>query len=92
MNQPLPVEAVTEAPQVGAAGDEFWHSLIDEKAAGEFLDLTDRFLQEKRSKGGGPRYIHLSSRCIRYRRIDLKQWADEHVRTSTSDPGSEGAS
>ena len=90
MTEITPVDVVTEAPQVGAAGEDFWHSLIDEKAAGAFLNLTDRTLQEKRQKGGGPRFIRLSSRCIRYRRIDLKQWADEHVRASTSDPGPEG--
>ena len=92
MNQPLPVEAVTEALQVGANSDGFWHELINEKNAGAFLNLTDRTLQGLRQKGGGPRFIRLSSRCIRYRRIDLKQWADEHVRASTSDPGPEGAS
>lgn len=65
----------------------FWHQLIDEKAAAAFLDLTDRTLQGLRQKGGGPHFIRLSSRCIRYRRIDLKAWADERIRTSTSDTG-----
>ena len=37
------------------------------------------------------RYIAISSRCIRYRRIDLRAWSEARVRTSTSDPGQEAA-
>ena len=66
---------------------DYWFSLIDEKAAADFLDLTSRTMQGFRQKGGGPKYIHLSSRCLRYRRIDLHNWAEARVRTSTSDTG-----
>ena len=90
MTEITPVVAVATAPQVGGAGDDFWHSLIDEKDAAAFLNLTNRTLQEWRQKGVGPRHLRLSSRCIRYRRIDLKQWADKHVRASTADPGPNG--
>ena len=70
------------------SGDqEFWYSLITEKDAAAFLNLTDRTMQAYRQKGGGPKYIHLSSRCLRYRRIDLHNWAEARVRTSTSDTG-----
>ena len=68
------------------AGD-YWHALIDEKAAADFLGLTNRTMQGLRQRGGGPQYIFLSSRCLRYRRIDLRKWADARVRVSTSDPG-----
>ena len=80
----------------GASGQEdngsdgaqdYWFSLIDEKAAAVFLSLTDRTMQGYRQKGGGLKYIHLSSRCLRYRRIDLHNWAEARVRTSTSDTG-----
>ena len=54
---------------------EYWHALIDEKEAGRFLGLTDRTMQALRQRGGSPRYISISSRCLRYRRIDLKAWA-----------------
>ena len=70
---------------------DYWHALIDEKTAGAFLGLTDRTMQGYRRKGGGPRYISISSRCLRYRRADLRAWADARLRASTSDPGS-GAS
>ena len=65
----------------------YWHSLIGEAEAGDFLGLTARTMQAHRQRGNGSRYISLSKRCIRYRRADLKAWADTRIRTSTSDPG-----
>ena len=70
---------------------EFWHALIDEKAAAEFLGLTGRTMQKLRQRGDGPRYVRISSRCLRYRRIDLREYAEARMRTSTSDPGDEAA-
>ena len=70
------------------SGDqEFWYSLVTEKDAAAFLNLTDRTMQAYRQKGGGPKYIFLSKRCLRYRRIDLHFWAESRVRKSTSDTG-----
>ena len=66
---------------------DYWNALINEKAAGDFLGLSERLMQKRRQTGGGPRYVHISSRCLRYRRIDLKTWADSLIRSSTSDPG-----
>ena len=93
MNSPTP-SALAAADRVSGEylaedeiGPAFWHELIDEKAAGDFLSLTDRTMQAMRQRGGGPRYIAISSRCLRYRRIDLKNWADSRLRSSTSDPG-----
>ncbi len=69
----------------------FWHSLIREAEAARFLDYSVRTMQGMRYRGGGPRYILMSSRCIRYRRSDLREWAEQRFRTSTSDPGREAA-
>ncbi len=76
-----------------AEGDaNYWHALIHEQDAAEFLGFSVRHMQGMRYRGGGPRYLALSSRCVRYRRIDLNEWAESHLRTSTSDhPGSEAA-
>ena len=71
---------------------DYWHRLINEMAAADFVGLTYRTMQGYRQKGGGPRFVHVSSRCVRYRRIDLKQWADARLRSSTSDPGLEAMS
>ena len=67
--------------------NDYWHSLIDEKTAADFMDLTPRWLQAKRQHGDGPRFIHISQRCIRYTRYWLKTYADERLRWSTSDHG-----
>ena len=59
--------------------------LLDERDAARALGLTPRTLQAWRNRGGGPAYVRISSRCIRYRLIDLEAWAAERVRTSTSE-------
>ena len=70
---------------------DYWHALINEEAAASHLGLKVRTMQGFRYRGGGPRYVRISSRCLRYRRVDLREWADARVRTSTSDPGKEPA-
>ena len=85
------------APGSAAVGDDgssnrigdsdYWNSLIDEKAASAFLGLKVRTMQGFRQRGGGPKFIRISSRCIRYRRIDLRDWVEARMRSSTSDPG-----
>ena len=75
-----------ETPQGGDNGS-FWYGLISEDEAADFVGQRVRTLQDKRQKGGGPKYIRISARCIKYRRIDLKEWADSLLRQSTSDTG-----
>ncbi len=72
-------------------GPDYWNALVNEKVAAAFLGLTVRAVQSMRQRGDGPRFIRISSRCIRYRRIDLKTWADARLRSSTSDPGQAAA-
>ncbi len=85
----------TTAPTIAEAslGQEenpgFWYELIKEGPAGVFLDVTVRTLQAYRQRGCGPKYIMISSRCVRYRRIDCREWSEARLRTSTSDPGRE---
>ena len=69
----------------------YWNGLIDEKAAGDFLNLSARTMQSMRQRGGGCHYIAISARCIRYRRRDLRAWFEGRLRSSTSDPGMEAA-
>ncbi|MFC1628425.1 helix-turn-helix transcriptional regulator [Gemmatimonadota bacterium] len=64
-------------------------TLLTEVQAAEYLHLTPRFFQARRQKGNGPRYVRISSRCIRYRKADLDDFIENHLRFSTSDiPGS----
>jgi len=74
-------------PSVDERDAGYWFSLIEQGAAGEFLSLNPRTLQNRRLKGGGPEFIRISSRCIKYRRIDLKEWSEGLRRKSTSDIG-----
>ena len=59
-------------------------SLIPETAAAQFLGYTVRALQNWRLRGGGPAFIKVSSRSVRYRRRDLIEWANQHRVPSTS--------
>ena len=87
------VTALAPSPAAVPPGAEvdadYWLSLIDEKAAANFLKVTTRTMQSFRQRGGGARFLRLSARCIRYTRADLRAWAEEHVRYSTADTGSE---
>jgi hypothetical protein len=60
--------------------------MIDEKVAADFLGYTVRALQNWRVRGGGPRFVRVSSRSIRYRRCDLIAWAESRLYRNTSEP------
>jgi hypothetical protein len=59
--------------------------LIPEREAAEFIGYTPRALQNWRCRGGGPKYIAISSRSIRYRRRDLIAWAEGRLRANSSE-------
>ena len=84
-------DAIVQGDAPAEADLAYWNALIDEKVAGGHIGLTDRTMQKFRQQGGGPPYIVISSRCIRYRRRDLEVWANARLRSSTSDPGQEAA-
>lgn len=65
--------------------------LLTEAEAAERIGLSRRFLAVRRYRGGGPPYVRISARCVRYRPEDLEEWAAERVRTSTSDDGPDAA-
>ena len=49
--------------------------------------LSRRTMESLRLRGGGPPYLQITPRAIRYRRRDLDKWLDARQRRSTSDPG-----
>ena len=61
--------------------------LLNEREAAAYLGYTTRALQNWRLRGGGPVYVRVSERSIRYRRCDLTAWVEGKLRTSTADPG-----
>jgi predicted DNA-binding transcriptional regulator AlpA len=64
-------------------------ALLDEVQAAQFLNVSTRCLQAWRQRGGGPRFVRISSRCLRYRRRDLLTWSEERLARSTSDTSCE---
>ena len=58
--------------------------LINERQAAEFLGYTVRALQNWRVRGGGPKFVKVSSRSIRYRRRELIAWSESLLITNTS--------
>ena len=63
--------------------------LVTEKEAADLLGLTPRTLQAWRHRGGGPEYVRVSSRCVRYRPADLEAWAEDRLYSSTSEESAE---
>jgi predicted DNA-binding transcriptional regulator AlpA len=63
----------------------YFDRLIDEFEAADFLGYSVRALRNWRVRGGGPRYVKVSARSIRYRRRDLIAWAEARLCSNTSD-------
>jgi hypothetical protein len=82
---------VTSQPGSLAAGDASLGRLVNEHEAAAFLGYTTRALQNWRLRGGGPIFVKVSDRSIRYRHRDLVAWIEARLRVSTSDPGSEAS-
>ena len=58
--------------------------LINEQEAANFLGFSVRALQNWRVRGGGPEYVRVSRRSVRYRRRDLVRWSEERLEPHTS--------
>ncbi len=58
--------------------------LIDEKSAADYLCYSVRALQNWRVRGGGPLFIKVSGRSVRYTRRDLQKWIAEKRVANTS--------
>lgn len=70
---------------------DYLDRLINEHEAAKYLGYTIRALQNWRLRGGGPVFVKVSARSIRYRRRDLQAWVEAHLRSNTSDPSGKAA-
>lgn len=61
--------------------------LLTTDQAASYLSFERRTLEGWRHRGGGPPFVRVSARGVRYRRSDLDGWIGERLRMSTSDPG-----
>lgn len=59
--------------------------LLTPAEAGEQLGLTPAALAQLRYTGGGPCFIKLTAKAVRYRQSDLDSWIAANARTSTRD-------
>ena len=65
---------------------DFLDRLINEHEAADYLGYSVRALQNWRVRGGGPRFVKVSARSIRYRRRDLRAWVEARLQSNTSEP------
>ncbi|HEY2293126.1 MAG TPA: helix-turn-helix domain-containing protein [Thermoanaerobaculia bacterium] len=61
-------------------------TVLDTRAAADFLGVSARTLEGLRVRGGGPRYAKVGG-SVRYRLASLEEYLRQQERTSTSDPG-----
>ena len=64
-----------------------FESLLSTKQAALRLGTSERFLEIRRMKGGGPQFIRVLAKTIRYRQSDLDSWVAARAFQSTSDQG-----
>lgn len=60
------------------------HQLLNEKQAADLLCYSVRALQNWRHRGGGPDFVKVSARSVRYRRADLEKWIADRTVSNTS--------
>lgn len=58
--------------------------LLNTKEAAIYLGISTHALNNWRSSGGGPRFVHLGTRAVRYRIVDLDNFVSAPV-CSTSE-------
>lgn len=58
--------------------------LLTTEQAAEYLGMTSRFLEEKRRTGGGPLFVRISARAVRYRESALRAWLEMRTVANTS--------
>nr|WP_281350451.1 helix-turn-helix domain-containing protein [Roseovarius bejariae] len=58
---------------------------MTEHEAADMLCYSVRALQNWRHRGGGPRFVKVSARSVRYRSKDLLAWIEERTVAHTSE-------
>lgn len=60
---------------------------LNERQAAEKLGVTASAMQAWRLRGGGPRFVRISCRCIRYSLKELESFMEARTVASTADRG-----
>ena len=74
---PMPVQSSSE----DVDADIF----LTEAQAADLININPRTLQQWRLRGAGPKFVRISSRCVRYRYRDVTDWAVRLLHSSTSE-------
>ena len=70
--------------QVNVENSASREQLLNETQAADILCYSVRALQNWRHRGGGPRFVKVSARSVRYRHSDLIQWIESRTVSNTS--------
>jgi len=70
---------------------DYLTKLINEHEAADYIGHSVRALQNWRVRGGGPKFVKISGRSIRYRRCDLNTWIEARLVRNTSEAVGEAA-
>jgi len=66
-----------------AASQQQDREFLTTAQAADFLQLSPKTLEGYRLKGGGPKYLRLGHRTVRYCKEDLRAWAQEQGCSAT---------
>ncbi len=59
--------------------------LLDPRETARELNCSKSYLDKLRCYGGGPPFLRIGRRMVRYRRGDARNWANSHRFNSTSE-------
>jgi predicted DNA-binding transcriptional regulator AlpA len=59
------------------------NQLLTERDTASLIGFTERALQNWRVRGGGPQYVKVAGRSVRYRRSDVLTWIEQRIRSNT---------
>ena len=77
------MQSQVKETQTNQAALDYLDGFIDETRAADFLCQSVRTLQKWRVTGFGPKF-YKPGRSVRYRRRDLREWAESRMRRNTS--------
>lgn len=54
-------------------------ALLRQEEVAKMLNVSPRVLEAWRCRGGGPTFVKISARCVRYRRDDVERFIADHL-------------
>jgi predicted DNA-binding transcriptional regulator AlpA len=57
--------------------------LLTTEQVAQWLGVSVQFLEIQRGRNTGPRFVRISPRLIKYRRVDIRAWLKKRAHAST---------